>query len=146
MTPDGARRRQISVQVVNALADVGSRPGPAQTVQRGTKVTLDGSLSIGATSYLWEQIPNVDGQVIPADHVVKLSSSTAVKPTFTFPLMALPTAPGPNNAYTTVAATPLRFKLTVTGVDGTTANIARDGRATCGRDGHGRRDPVPHPR
>ena len=93
-------------------------------MQRGTKVTLDGSLSIGATSYLWEQIPNVDGQVIPADHVVKLSSSTAVKPTFTFPLMALPTAPGPNNAYTTVAATPLRFKLTVTGVDGTTTNVA----------------------
>ena len=117
-------KQTVSIQVVNPAAVVTSRPGALQTVQRGTKVTLDGSLSIGAASYLWEQIPNVEGQVIPADHVVKLSSSTAVKPTFTFPTMALPTAPGPNNAYTTVAATPLRFKLTVTGVDGTTKDVA----------------------
>ena len=116
--------QSVSVQVVNPLAVVTARPGPAQTVQRGTNVTLDGSLSIGAASYKWEQIPNVEGQAIPADHVVKLSSATAVKPTFTFPLMALPAAPGPNNAYTAVAATPLRFKLTVTGVDGTTTSTA----------------------
>ena len=116
--------QSISVQVVNPLAVVTARPGAAQTVQRGTNVTLDGSLSIGAASYKWEQIPNVEGQVIPADHVVTLSSATAVKPTFRFPLMALPTAPGPNATYTAVAATPLRFKLTVTGVDGTTTSTA----------------------
>ena len=116
--------QSISVQVVNPLAVVTARPGPAQTVQRGTNVTLDGSLSIGAASYKWEQIPNVEGQVIPADHVVTLSSATAVKPTFRFPVMALPTAPGPNSTYTAVAATPLRFKLTVTGVDGTTTSTA----------------------
>jgi hypothetical protein len=114
--------QKITVQALNPLAVVTARAGAAQTVQRGTNVTLDGSLSIGAASYKWEQIPNVEGQVIPADHVVKLSSATAVKPTFTFPLMALPAAPGPNNAYTAVAATPLRFKLTVTGVDGTTTS------------------------
>ena len=116
--------QSISVQVVNPLAVVTARPGAAQTVPRGTNVTLDGSLSIGAASYKWEQIPNVEGQVIPADHVVTLSSATAVKPTFRFPLMALPTAPGPNATYTAVAATPLRFKLTVTGVDGTTTSTA----------------------
>ena len=114
----------VSVQVVSPLANVTARAGAVQTVQRGTTVTLDGSLSIGAASYLWEQIPNVDGQVIPADHMVTLSSRTAVKPTFKFPLMALPAAPGPNNTYTTVPATPLRFKLTVTGVDGVTTSTA----------------------
>ena len=116
--------QSVSVQVVNPSAVVTARPGAAQTVQRGTLVTLDGSLSIGAASYKWEQIPNAEGQVIPADHVVTLSSATAVKPTFRFPLMALPTAPGPNATYTAVAATPLRFKLTVTGVDGTTTSTA----------------------
>ena len=110
----------VSVKVVNPVAGVTARGGAAQTVQRGKAVTLDGSLSIGAASYLWEQIPNAEGQVIPADHVVKLSSATAVKPTFPFPLMALPASPGPNGTYTAVAATPLRFRLTVTGVDGAT--------------------------
>ena len=37
--------------------------------------------------------------------------------------MALPTAPGPNAAYTAVA-TPLRFRLTVTGVDGSTTSTS----------------------
>lgn len=114
----------IGVQVVNALAAVTARAGAAQTVQRGGTATLDGSMSIGAASYLWEQIPNAEGQTIPADHMVTLSSRTAVKPTFKFPLMALPTAPGPNTGYTAVAATPLRFKLTVTGVDGVTTDTA----------------------
>ncbi len=114
----------LTVRVASAAAVVTSRPGPAQTVRRGTLVTLDGSQSVGAQSYLWEQIPNVDGQAIPADHLVKLSDPKAAKPTFTFPLMALPTAPGPNSAYTAVAATPLRFRLTVTGVDGVTTSVA----------------------
>lgn len=116
--------QSISVQVVSLAAVVTARAGAAQTVSRGTNVTLDGSLSIGAATYLWEQIPNVEGQDIPADHVVTLSSATAAKPTFRFPLMALPAAPGPNATYTAVPATPLRFKLTVTGVDGTTTSTA----------------------
>ncbi len=114
----------ISVQVVSPAAVVTARAGAAQTVQRGANVTLDGTLSLGAATYRWEQVPNVDGQVIPADHVVTLSSATAAKPTFRFPLMALPTAPGPNADYTAVAATPLRFVLTVTGADGTTSSTA----------------------
>ena len=117
-----SRAQAVSVQVVSPAAAVTARAGAAQTALRGTNVTLDGSLSLGAATYLWEQVPNVEGQVIPADHVVTLSSATAAKPTFRFPLMALPTAPGPNAAYSAVAATPLRFKLTVTGVDGATTS------------------------
>jgi hypothetical protein len=106
--------------VLGANATVTARAGAAQTVNRGKNVTLDGSMSIGAQTYTWEQIPNVEGQVIPEDHKVTLSDPHAAKPTFTFPLMALPAAPGPNNAYTSVPATPLRFRLTVTGAEGTT--------------------------
>ena len=98
------------------------------------------------TSYKWEQIPNVDGQVIPADHVVTLSSATAAKPTFRFPLMALPAAPGPNNAYTAVAATPLRFKLTVTGVDGATTSIDETVVRPAVETLTVAERPVPHPR
>ncbi len=147
MTPDEARRRlSASRSSTRSQRSALGRDRDAQTVQRGTKVTLDGSLSIGAASYRWEQIPNVDGQVIPADHVVKLSSSTAVKPTFTFPLMALPTAPGPNNAYTTVAATPLRFRLTVTGVDGTTVSSAETVVRPVVENLTVAETPLPHPR
>jgi hypothetical protein len=111
----------VSVQVLGAMAQVTARAGAAQEAQRGTKVTLDGSMSIGAASYRWEQIPNVEGQEIPAG--VVLSDPTSARPTFTVPLMALPAAPGPNNAYTAITATPLRFRLTVTGVDGITTSV-----------------------
>jgi hypothetical protein len=115
--------QSISVQVVAPSAVVTAVTGDAQTVQRGTNVTLDGSQSIGAASYRWEQVPNVAGEAIPTDHLVALNSATATKPTFRFPTMALPTAPGPNAAYTAVA-TPLKFRLTVTGVDGTTTSTS----------------------
>ncbi len=110
----------ISVEVVEPSLVVTAVTADPQTVQRGTNATLDGSQSIGAASYLWEQVPNVDGEAIPADHVVSLSSTTAAKPTFRFPAMTLPSAPGPNADYTAVA-TPLRFRLTVTGVNGVTS-------------------------
>jgi hypothetical protein len=113
----------ISVQVVAPSAVVTAVTGDPQTVQRGTTVTLDGSQSIGAATYRWQQVPNVAGETIPADHVVALSSATAAKPTFRFPTMALPAAPGPNATYTAVA-TPLRFRLTVTGVDGSTTSTS----------------------
>ena len=110
----------ISVEVVEPSLVVTAVTGDPQTVQRGTNVTLDGSQSLGAASYRWEQVPNVNGEAIPADHVVSFSSTTAAKPTFRFPTMALPAAPGPNATYTAVA-TPLRFRLTVTGVSGATS-------------------------
>src|SRR5439155_16336910 len=52
---------------------------------------------------------------------VQLSKDDALKPTFTLPAMDLPIAPGPNNTYLAVAATPLRFRLTVTGNGGQTS-------------------------
>ncbi len=113
----------ISVEVVAPSAVVTAVTGDPQTVQRGTTATLDGSQSIGAASYRWEQVPNVAGEAVPADHLVTLSSTTAAQPTFRFPTMALPAAPGPNAAYTAVS-TPLRFRLTVTGVDGTTTSTS----------------------
>jgi hypothetical protein len=105
--------QDIQFRVLAPTVQPLARAGAAQTVVRGKSVTLDGSLSIGAQTYTWEQIPNAEGQVIPADHVVTLSDPTAAKPTFTFPFMALPAAPGPNTTYSAVAATPLRFKLTI---------------------------------
>jgi len=107
------RSEKLTIPVRVTVADVvTARAGAAQTVLRGSKVTLNGALSIGAESYRWEQIPNVEGQdFTPVD----LSDATALQPTFTLPQMDLPIAPGPNSTYSAVAATPLRFRLTVTG-------------------------------
>ena len=110
---DTGRSEVLTIPVRVTVADVvTARAGAAQTALRGSTVTLDGALSIGAETYQWEQIPNVEGQAMTP---VTLSSTTAVKPTFTLPLMDLPIAPGPNNTYSAVAPTPLRFRLTVTG-------------------------------
>jgi hypothetical protein len=110
---DTGESKELTVPVRVTVAEaVTARAGAAQTVLRGGKVTLDGALSIGAETYKWEQIPNVAGQEFTP---VQLSSDSAVKPTFTLPTMDLPIAPGPNNTYLAVAATPLRFRLTVTG-------------------------------
>jgi hypothetical protein len=114
---DTGESKELTVPVRVTVAEaVAARAGAAQTVLRGSKVTLDGALSIGAEKYTWEQIPNVDGQAFTP---VTLTGANTVKPTFTVPLMDLPVAPGPNNTYTAVTATPLRFRLTVTG-NGTT--------------------------
>jgi len=107
----------IPVRVTQATT-VSARAGAAQTVLRGSKVTLDGSLSIGAETYQWEQIPNVEGQEFTP---VTLTGANTAKPTFTLPLMDLPAAPGPNSTYTAVTAAPLRFRLTVTGNGGETS-------------------------
>src|SRR4029079_18823703 len=57
-------------------AAAGPTAGPPQTVLAGSTVTLDGSGSTGATSYLWKQTGGV---------TANLSSTTAIKPTFTMP-------------------------------------------------------------
>lgn len=121
---DGGRSpaQRIEVQVLADTAVVAARAGALQEAQRGTKVTLDGSLSVGAAKYRWEQIPNGSATSIPADQKVVLSDPTAAKPTFTMPLNKLPAVPGPNGTYTSVAPTPLRFQLTVTGVNGTVSD------------------------
>jgi hypothetical protein len=115
----GERSKVLTIPVrVTQATTVTARAGAAQTVVRGSKVTLDGSTSIGAETYNWEQIPNVEGQEFTP---VTVTGANTPKPTFTLPLMALPAAPGPNNTYSAVTAAALRFRLTVTGNGGETS-------------------------
>jgi len=116
----GNRSKVLTIPVrVTQATTVSARAGAAQTVQRGSQVTLNGSLSIGAETYSWEQVPTVEGQEITTP--VTLTGANTAKPTFTLPLMALPAAPGPNNTYSAVTAAALRFRLTVTGNGGETS-------------------------
>jgi hypothetical protein len=112
--------QMITVQVMGVQAQVTAKAGPAQTVRRGTTVTLNGSESIGAATYAWEQLPFGTQTEVPAGLKVTLDNPTSAKPTFRFPLMTLPKAPGPNSTYNALGAAGIRFRLTVTGVDGTT--------------------------
>ncbi|MFP7296558.1 PKD domain-containing protein [Neobacillus niacini] len=70
-----------------------ANPGKAQTVKQGTLVTLDGSASMNAATYKWEQVSGPE---------VQLNLENPAKPTFTFPKKFIPVS----------------FKLTVTGNDG----------------------------
>ncbi len=70
--------------------------GPDQTVCEGTEVTLDGSASIGAGTYFWEQVAGPD---------VSLSSATMPTPYFVTPSVTVPTT--------------LTFRLTIECPDGT---------------------------
>jgi K319L-like, PKD domain len=82
------------VVTVEAVAPPRANAGPPQSVLAGSTVTLDGSGSTGASSFLWKQTGGV---------TANLSSTTAVKPTFTMPN----------------TADPVIFQLTVTGPGGT---------------------------
>ena len=79
--------------------DLFASAGPDQTVLRGSSVQLDGTGSIGATSFDWVQVD--PGTSAPVTDPIAL---TGVTPTFTFPA----TSPGP-----------LAFKLTVSNGSGT---------------------------
>jgi hypothetical protein len=89
----GGPQTTDEVVTVAAIAPPRANAGPPQTVLAGSTVTLDGSGSTGATSYLWKQTGGV---------TASLSSTTAIKPTFT-----MPNTPDP-----------LIFQLTVTGPGG----------------------------
>ena len=95
LTVQGPGGPQTTDTVVNveAVAPPVANAGPAQTVQIGDTVTLDGSASTGASSFSWSQIGGA---------AVTLSSTTAVKPTFKMPN----------------TTDPLIFQLTVTGPGG----------------------------
>lgn len=84
---DGAGQLYIILSPANPTASAGSD----QTVNSGAAVTLNGSASVGATSYSWVQT---------AGTTVTLSGSTTVSPTFTAPTVS--------------TATTLTFRLTVT--------------------------------
>jgi hypothetical protein len=74
---------QVTVKVPDPASDpVTADAGADQTVRRGSVVTLDGSASKLVDQYEWAQVSG------PA---VTLSTPNAAKPTFTFPLMPLPT-------------------------------------------------------
>jgi hypothetical protein len=90
----GGPKTTDEVVTVAAIAPPRANAGQPQTVVVGSTVTLDGSGSTGATSYLWKQTGGV---------TANLSSTTAVKPTFTMPN----------------TSDPLIFQLTVTGPGGT---------------------------
>ncbi len=90
----GGPKTADEVVTVAAIAPPRANAGPPQTVVVGSTVTLDGSGSTGATSFTWKQTGGV---------AASLSSTTAVKPTFT-----MPNTPDP-----------LIFQLTVTGPGGT---------------------------
>ena len=90
----GGPKTTDEVVTVAAIAPPRANAGQPQTVVVGSTVTLDGSGSTGATSYLWKQTGGV---------TANLSSTTAIKPTFT-----MPNTPDP-----------VIFQLTVTGPGGT---------------------------
>ena len=96
LTVQGPGGPKTTDEVVNvaAIAPPRANAGLPQSVLAGSTVTLDGSGSTGASSFLWKQTGGV---------TANLSSTTAVKPTFTMPN----------------TADPVIFQLTVTGPGGT---------------------------
>jgi hypothetical protein len=100
----GTSTATVTVTVADGVPAV-ANAGPNQiAVQRGTKVTLDGSLSSVGT-YLWTQVPAA------GDPTATLAGATTLSPTFTFPFYKSPATAGL-----------LTFNLTVTSVDGTVAS------------------------
>ncbi len=85
--PGGPSSATMTV-TVSAVTTATANAGPAQTVQRGTSVTLDGSGSTGAATYAWTQV------VGAGDPTVTLAGATTAKPTFTFPSYKFPAANG----------------------------------------------------
>jgi PKD repeat protein len=103
--PGGPSTATVTVAVqaaVNAVANA----GPNQVnARRGTKVTLDGTRSIGAATYAWTQVARA------GDPTVALAGANTAQPTFTFPLYNYPA----NNGL-------LAFNLHVTSPDGSSAD------------------------
>jgi len=94
----------VTVTVTAATPAVANAGANQTGIQRGSLVTLDGSLSSVGT-YLWTQV------VAPGDPTATLTGATTLKPTFTFPFYQSPANNGP-----------LTFNLKVTSVDGSVAN------------------------
>lgn len=100
--PGGTSTPATVSVVVTAPAAATANAGPDQTVVRGRTVTLDGTASRGET-YSWRQVSG------PA---VTLTGATTAKPTFTYPLQALPASPGPNPGFV-YDNSPVVLELTV---------------------------------
>ncbi|HYN92660.1 MAG TPA: hypothetical protein VES42_02280 [Pilimelia sp.] len=109
VTGPGGQSAPAEVRVqVNEVVPIVANAGPDQTVIRGRSVALDASSTVGAETYAWTQVSG------PA---ATLSNRAAAKPTFTYPVHALPAAPGPNAGFVYNNAQ-LVFDVTVTGPGG----------------------------
>ncbi|RZU49388.1 hypothetical protein EV385_1138 [Krasilnikovia cinnamomea] len=100
--PGGTGQATTSVDVTDVVAPKADA-GVDQSILRGRAVTLDGSKSTAAETYSWTQVSG------PA---VTLAGATSAKPSFTYPVQALPAAPGPNATYVYNNA-PVVLELTV---------------------------------
>ncbi|GIE93756.1 hypothetical protein Ari01nite_12210 [Paractinoplanes rishiriensis] len=101
----------VSVTVVGAALP-GANAGPDQSAIRGRVVNLNGSATTGAETYSWRQV---------SGPLVSITGATTSRPSFTFPVHALPAAPGPNAGfvYNNEAVT---LELTTTNPAGTTTD------------------------
>ncbi|MEU8656010.1 PKD domain-containing protein [Actinoplanes philippinensis] len=87
----GGASLPVTVHItVTGAAPAVAKAGADQSVVRGRTVALDGSASTGAETYQWRQVSG------PA---VTLTGATSAKPTFAYPALTLPAAPGPNATY-----------------------------------------------
>ncbi|MET8153834.1 PKD domain-containing protein [Actinoplanes sp. NPDC049668] len=93
----------LTVNVI-AAALPKAKPGADQIVVRGRAVALDASNSNAAETYSWRQV---------SGPTVNLVNPKSAKPTFTYPVQALPAVPGPNNTYV-FNNDPVVLELTVT--------------------------------
>jgi hypothetical protein len=111
--PGGTSEPMTGTIVVSEVQDATADAGADQTVVRGTLVRLDGSASRGAATYSWRQV---------SGPTVTLNGADTAKPTFTYPLMPLPTstAASGNPGYV-VDNAPIVLELTTAGVNGVQA-------------------------
>jgi hypothetical protein len=102
--PGGPSSATVTI-TVNAATTAVANAGPNQTgIQRGTKVTLDGTHSTGAGTYAWTQV------IKPGDPTATLTGANTAQPTFTFPFYKFPANNGP-----------LSFNLTVSSPNGSSS-------------------------
>ena len=102
----------VSAQVIDVQAPTADA-GVDQSVVRGRAVALDGSRSKAVESYSWRQVSGPP---------VTLSGATGSKPTFTYPVQALPGVPGPNAAYV-FDNSPVVLELTVRNPGGVATDL-----------------------
>ncbi len=91
--PGGPSSADVIVTVSDAPAPI-AEAGVAQTVNRLSNVTLDGSASIGAATYAWTQV------LAPGELPVDMTGATTVSPTFRFPAYRFPADPAAIGALT----------------------------------------------